>query len=114
MLTGKYLNGIPADSRMAAGSSLSSEFLTDEVVERIRALNAIADRRGQTLAQLALTWAMRDRRVTSVLIGASSVTQLEDSLSAVRAQPLTEAELAEIDKHAVESGIDLWRESATS
>jgi L-glyceraldehyde 3-phosphate reductase len=114
MLTAKYLDGIPAESRMAEGSSLSADFLTDEVVGRIRALNHIARQRGQTLAQLALTWAMRDPRVTSVLIGASSVAQLEDSLSAAHAEPLTAAELAEVDRYAVESGIDLWRESATA
>jgi len=114
MLTSRYLNGIPKDSRMAENSSLSSELLTDEVLDRLRALNDVAGRRGQTLAQLALTWAMRDPRVTSVLVGASSVAQLEDTLSAVQAPPLTEDELAEIDKYAVESGIDLWRGSATA
>jgi L-glyceraldehyde 3-phosphate reductase len=114
MLTSRYLDGIPPDSRMAENSSLSSEFLTEDVVRRIRALNEIAGRRGQTLAQLALTWAMRDPRVTSVLVGASSVAQLEDTLSAVHAPALSKEELADIDRYAVESGIDLWRESATS
>ncbi len=114
MLTSRYLKGIPEDSRMAQNSSLSSELLTDEVIDRLRALNDIASRRGQTLAQLALTWAMRDPRVTSVLVGASSVAQLEDTLSAVQATRLTEDELDEIDRYAVESGIDLWRGSATA
>jgi L-glyceraldehyde 3-phosphate reductase len=114
MLTAKYLHGIPRDSRMAQDSSLSSDLLTEDVVGRIRALNEIAGRRGQTLAQLAITWAMRDPRVTSVLVGASSVDQLVDTLTAVHAPALGQDELDEIDRYAVESGIDLWRESATS
>jgi L-glyceraldehyde 3-phosphate reductase len=114
MLTAKYLRGIPQDSRMAQDSSLSSDLLTDDVLRRIRGLNDIAAGRGQSLAQLAITWAMRDSRVTSVLVGASSVDQMEDTLSAVQADPLTEDELAQIDRYAVDSGIDLWRESATA
>jgi len=114
MLTSKYLNGIPEDSRMAEDSSLSRDFLTDDVVERLRGLNAIAESRGQTLAQLALAWAMRDERVTTVLIGASSVKQLEDNVAAVANRTLSADELQEIDKLAVDSGIDLWRGSSTS
>jgi L-glyceraldehyde 3-phosphate reductase len=114
MLTSRYLDGIPPDSRMAENSSLSSDFLSEDVLRRIRALNEIASRRGQTLAQLALTWAMRDTRVTSVLVGASSVAQLDDTLSAVQAPALSAQELDEVDRYAVESGIDLWRESATA
>ena len=111
MLTSKYLNGIPDDSRMAENSSLSREFLTDDVVARLHGLNAIADGRGQSLAQLALAWAMRDERVTSVLIGASSVRQLEDNVAAIgNALSLHRTtSCAAIDQLAVESGIDLWR-----
>jgi L-glyceraldehyde 3-phosphate reductase len=114
MLTSKYLRGIPQDSRMAENSSLSSDFLTEDVLGRLRALNEIAAHRGQTLAQLAIAWAMRDPRITSVLVGASSVEQLEDTLSAVHADPLSQDDLDEIDRYAVDSGIDLWRSSATA
>jgi L-glyceraldehyde 3-phosphate reductase len=107
MLTSKYLDGVPAGSRMAAGSSLSSELLTEQNLTHIRALNGIASQRGQSLAQLALAWALRDPRVTSLVIGASSVAALEH-------RDFTAAELAEIDAHAVEGGIDLWRQSSTS
>ncbi|MFS8099884.1 L-glyceraldehyde 3-phosphate reductase [Lentzea alba] len=112
MLTDRYLNGVPADSRAAQNKSLSTDLLTDENLGRIRALNDIAASRGQSLAQLALTWTIRDPRVTSALIGASSVTQLEQNLAALQAPPLTDDELAAIDKHAVESGIDLWATSS--
>jgi L-glyceraldehyde 3-phosphate reductase len=111
MLTDKYLDGVPADSRAAQDKSLSTSLLSDENLARIRALNEIAGQRGQTLAQLALTWSLRDPRVTSALIGASSVKQLEDNVAALSAPPLTDDELAAIDKHAVESGIDLWAQS---
>lgn len=112
MLTDRYLNGVPADSRAAQGKSLSTSLLTEENLGRIRALNEVARSRGQSLAQLALTWTIRDPRVTSALIGASSVGQLEQNLAALQAPPLTDDELAEIDKHAVESGIDLWATSS--
>jgi L-glyceraldehyde 3-phosphate reductase len=114
MLTSRYLNGVPPDSRMAEGSSLSAELLSERNLERIRGLNAIATDRGQSLAQLALAWALRDSRVTSVLVGASSVRQLEDSLGALDRLDFTADELSEIDVHAVDGGIDLWRESSTS
>jgi L-glyceraldehyde 3-phosphate reductase len=114
LLTNKYLNGIPDDSRMARDTSLSRDQLTEQNLRHIRALHEIAVSRGQSLAQLALTWAMRDDRVTSVLVGASSVAQLDDSLDALNSGHLTEDELAAIDAHAVEGGIDLWRGSATS
>jgi L-glyceraldehyde 3-phosphate reductase len=114
MLTSRYLNGVPADSRMAEGSSLSREFLTEQNLAHIRALNAIAERRGQSLAQLALAWALRDERVTSLVIGASSVAQLDDNLGALDNLSFDADELAEIDAHAVEGGIDLWRGSSTS
>jgi L-glyceraldehyde 3-phosphate reductase len=114
MLTDRYLDGVPADSRMAENSSLSSDLLTEQNLTHIRALNELAARRGQSLAQLALAWVARDERVSSVLIGASSVHQLEQNLAALDNLSFTDAELEEIDQHAVEGGIDLWRESATS
>jgi L-glyceraldehyde 3-phosphate reductase len=98
MLTDKYLDGVPAGSRASRGTSLSSDMLTDENLTRIRALNEIARQRGQSLAQLALTWTLRDSRVTSALIGASSVAQLEDNVASLAAAPLADDELAAIDK----------------
>ncbi|MGW6447851.1 L-glyceraldehyde 3-phosphate reductase [Lentzea sp. NPDC055074] len=112
MLTDRYLNGVPEGSRASQGKSLSTDLLTEQNLGRIRSLNEIARSRGQSLAQLALTWTIRDPRVTSALIGASSVGQLEQNLAALQAPPLTDDELAEIDKHAVESGIDLWATSS--
>jgi len=114
MLTEKYLNGIPSDSRMAEGSSLSKDMLTKQNLAHIRALNEIAQRRGQSLAQLALAWTTRDERVTSVVIGASSVKQLEQNVAALDNLEFSAQELDEIDNHAVEGGIDLWRGQAVS
>jgi L-glyceraldehyde 3-phosphate reductase len=114
MLTSRYLNGVPADSRMARNDSLSADMLSEQNLTHIRALNEIAERRGQSLAQLALSWALRDERVTSLVIGASSVTQLDDSLGALDNLAFSADELAAIDAHAVEGGIDLWRGSSTS
>jgi L-glyceraldehyde 3-phosphate reductase len=114
MLTDKYLGGIPEGSRAAQGSSLSPDLLTDETLDRIRSLNEIARGRGQSLAQLALAWTLRDARVTSTLIGASSVEQLEDSLRAVENTQFAGDELAEIDRHAVDSGINLWAASSAA
>ena len=111
MLTDKYLDGVPADSRAAAGKSLSPDWLTEDNLARVRALNEIAARRGQSLAQMAISWTLRDPRVTSGLIGASSVRQLEDSLAAVRSPEFTDTELAEIDEYASDIGIDIWRVS---
>ncbi len=108
LLTDRYLDGIPADSRAAQGKSLDRETITDEVIERVKSLNAIAEGRGQTLAQLALSWVLRDARITSTLIGASSVKQLEDNVAAVGKLDFSDDELAEIDRYAVESGVDLW------
>jgi L-glyceraldehyde 3-phosphate reductase len=113
MLTSKYLDGVPSDSRMARGTSLSNELLTDQNLAHIRALNALAGQRGQTLAQLALAWALRDERMTSLVIGASSVDQLENNVAALDKLTFTDDELAEIDRHAVEGGIDLWRTSSS-
>ena len=112
MLTDKYLDGIPADSRAAQSGSLSKDMLTEETLERIRALNEIAARRGQSLAQLALAWALRDERVTSALIGASSVEQLEANLAALDRLDFTDDELAEIDRYAVDGGINIWAASS--
>jgi len=107
LLTDRYLDGVPADSRAAReGSSIAG--LDDDVLRRVRALNEIAQRRGQKLAQLALQWALRDPRVTSAVIGASSVEQLDTNLDAVGGPDLTDDELDEIDQYAVESGINLW------
>jgi L-glyceraldehyde 3-phosphate reductase len=114
MLTDRYLDGVPAGSRMTAGTSLSPDMLTDQNLAHIRALDALAKQRGQSLAQLALAWALRDTRVTSVLIGASSVKQLEDNIAALGRLGFSAAELRAIDEYAVEGGIDLWRGSSTS
>jgi L-glyceraldehyde 3-phosphate reductase len=114
MLTGRYLDGIPEDSRAARDGSLSQSMLTEENLERIRALNEIAQRRGQSLAQLALAWTLRDPRVTSTLIGASSVAQLEDNVGALATLGFDDDELAEIDRYAVESGINIWERSSSA
>jgi len=112
MLTDKYLGGIPEGSRAGQGKSLSPDLLTDEVLAHIRTLNDIAAARGQSLAQMALAWALRDARVTSVLIGVSSVAQLEDSLAAVDRLDFTHEELDAIDKDAVDAGINIWAASS--
>ncbi|MGC4154145.1 MAG: L-glyceraldehyde 3-phosphate reductase [Propionicimonas sp.] len=114
MLTGKYLDGVPAGSRASQGKSLSTDLLTEETLTHVRALNDIAAGRGQSLAQLAIAWVLRDPRVTSALIGASSVTQLENSLGALRALSFSPAELAEIDRHATDAGINLWQGPSTA
>ncbi len=114
MLTSKYLDGIPAASRMAENSSLSRDLLTEQNVAHIRALDALARGRGQSLAQMALAWCLRDPRMTSIVAGASSVAQLEENLGALRALDFSAEELAEIDRYAVEGGIDLWQRSSTS
>ncbi|WP_308381725.1 L-glyceraldehyde 3-phosphate reductase [Streptomyces sp. OfavH-34-F] len=109
LLTGKYLNGIPEGSRATQGKSLDPSLLSDEVVRRLNGLNDIARRRGQSLAQLALTWVLRDSRMTSALIGASSVAQLEENVAALAGPELTAAELAEIDTFAVDTeGTNIW------
>jgi L-glyceraldehyde 3-phosphate reductase len=110
LLTNKYLKGVPAVSRAtASGSSLLSDFLSEDNLKRVRALNDIAASRGQTLAQMAIAWTLRDSRVTSSLIGARNLEQLNDSLDAVNKLTFTDAELKEIDSHAVEGAIDLWK-----
>jgi L-glyceraldehyde 3-phosphate reductase len=112
MLTDKYLEGIPEGSRATQHSTLSPDLITDETREKIRALNEIAARRGQTLAQMALAWTLRDPRVTSALVGASSVGQLEANVAALDRLDFTEDELTEIDRYATESGINLWAASS--
>ncbi|WP_199545632.1 L-glyceraldehyde 3-phosphate reductase [Streptomyces sp. N35] len=109
LLTGKYLKGIPEGSRATQGKSLDPDLLSDEVVRRLNGLNDIAAQRGQSLAQLALTWVLRDERMTSALIGASSVQQLEENVAALTGPKLTEAELAAIDEFAVSTpGTNIW------
>jgi L-glyceraldehyde 3-phosphate reductase len=113
MLTDKYLNGIPEGSRAAQHTSLSPDLLTEQTLAKIKALNEIAKGRGQSLAQLALAWTLRDPRVTSTLIGASSVAQLDDSLGALGKLDFSGDELAEIDRYATESDINLWHKSSS-
>jgi L-glyceraldehyde 3-phosphate reductase len=108
MLTDKYLDGIPEGSRATRGYALSEDLLTEESLAKIRALNGIAQGRGQTLAQMALAWTLRDPRVTSTLIGASSVEQLEENVAALDRLDFSEDELTEINRYATESGINLW------
>jgi L-glyceraldehyde 3-phosphate reductase len=111
MLTSRYLDGVPPDSRANRDGSLSPSLLTDETLAKIRGLNEIASRRGQTLAQLAIAWVLRDERVTSALVGASSVEQLEENLGALERLELSADELTEIDGYATESGINIWASS---
>ena len=112
LLTDKYLKGVPAGSRATAGSSFDPALLTPNNIERAHHLDAIAKRRGQTLAQLALAWTLRDKRVTSTLIGASRPEQVAEGVKALGHLDFTPAELAEIDRHAIEGGVNLWRQSA--
>jgi L-glyceraldehyde 3-phosphate reductase len=112
MLTTKYLEGIPENSRAAENSSLSPDLITDQSRAKIRALNEVAEARGQSLAQMALAWTLRDPRMTSTLIGVSSVAQLEDSLGALRNLDFSPEELAEIDRYATDSDINLWARSS--
>jgi len=108
LLTDRYVNGIPDDSRIATGGALSASMLTESNVAKVRGLSAIAQRRGQSLAQLALAWALRDERMTSLVIGASSVAQLDANLDALNQLTLSVDELAEIDQFATEGDINLW------
>ena len=112
VLTGKYLGGRPAGSRATLDGSLSADQISERILVHVRALGEIAAARGQSLAQLALSWALRDERVTSVLIGASSVAQLEENLAAAGNTTFTEEELAAIDRDAVEAGINIWADSS--
>jgi L-glyceraldehyde 3-phosphate reductase len=112
LLTGKYLDGIPEDSRLRRGQYMSDEMVSEDNLARVRALSEIASGRGQSLAQMAIAWVLRDPRVTSALIGASSVAQLDDSLDALTRLDFDDAELAEIDRHAVDSGVNIWAQSS--
>jgi aryl-alcohol dehydrogenase-like predicted oxidoreductase len=114
LLTTKYLGGVPEGSRMSRNDSLGRDQLTEQNLTHIRALNQIAAGRGQSLAQMALSWVLRDDRVTSALIGASSVAQLEENLAAAGHSDFTPDELAAIDGHAVEAGINIWAASSQS
>lgn len=111
LLTSKYLNGVPKNSRVTAEDSFQKEFLSEENLKRVRELNEIAGGRGQTLAQMAIAWVLRDRRVTTALIGARNVEQLDDSLDAVKKLKFTDAELKEIDRHAQDGAIDIWKDA---
>jgi len=113
MLTAKYLGGVAEGTRAGKAGSLSQQLLSAENLERVRGLDAIADQRGQTLAQMAIAWVLRDPRVTSALIGARTVDQLDDSLDALRNVRFSEEELREIDRFAQEGGVDLWKVSST-
>jgi L-glyceraldehyde 3-phosphate reductase len=112
MLTDRYLHGIPADSRVRRGEAFDERLLSDENLARVRALNKIATRRGQSLAQLAIAWVLRDPRISSALIGASSVAQLDDNVAALAKLDFTPEELVEIDRYAVDGAIDLWASSS--
>jgi L-glyceraldehyde 3-phosphate reductase len=114
LLTDRYLNGVPQGSRASQSGSFSREMMTTETLARVRALNEIAQRRGQTLAQMALAWTLRDPRVTSTLVGASSVAQLEQNVSALDKLRFSADELGEIDRYATDSGINLWAVSSKS
>jgi L-glyceraldehyde 3-phosphate reductase len=111
LLTDKYLDGIPEGSRAAEDGTFSPELLSEETLAKVRALNEIAAGRGQSLAHLAIAWALRDERVTSAVVGASSVEQLEANVAALDRLELSDDELAEIDRHATESGLNLWASS---
>ncbi len=112
LLTTKYLDGIPAGSRASRNGSLSQDQLTDQTLAHVRALNSIAAERGQSLAQMAISWTLRDPRVTSALVGASSVAQLEENLAAAGKTTFSAEEIAAIDKNAVEAGINIWSASS--
>jgi L-glyceraldehyde 3-phosphate reductase len=112
LLTTKYLNGIPAGSRASRNESLSKDQLNEQTLAHVRALNAIAAERGQSLAQMAISWTLRDPRVTSALVGASSVAQLEENLAAAHKTTFAAEEIAAIDKNAVEAGINIWSASS--
>jgi L-glyceraldehyde 3-phosphate reductase len=114
LLTDRYLDGIPQDSRAVSGESFSKRFLAEANLERVRALAKVARLRGQTLAQMALAWTLRDARVTSALVGVSRIEQLEANLAALERPEFTPEELAEIDQHAGEAGVNIWERSSTS
>jgi len=112
LLSDRYLNGVPADARAARGGSFKQDLIKPQTIEHIRALNEIAKKRGQSLAQMAIAWVLRDPRVTSALIGARTIEQLDNSLDAVNNLAFSPEELAEIDAHAQDSGINIWGSSS--
>jgi L-glyceraldehyde 3-phosphate reductase len=112
LLSDRYLEGIPEGSRASRHGSFSPDLITEEALGKIRALNAIAERRGQTLAQMAIAWVLRDSRVTSALVGASSLKQFEENVAALDNRDFGAAELAEIDEHASDTGLNIWAESS--
>ena len=112
LLTDRYLDGIPSDSRVATGGAMDRSMITDERLAQVRALASVAEARGQSLAQMALAWALRDPRMTSLVIGVSSVAQLEDNLAALDDLSFSDDELAAIDQHATDAGINLWSASS--
>jgi aryl-alcohol dehydrogenase-like predicted oxidoreductase len=114
LLTDRYLHGVPEDSRVRRGEAFDERLLTQESLARVRGLNEIAARRGQSLAQLAIAWVLRDRRVSSALIGASSLAQLEQNVAALRRLDFSDDELAEIDRYALESAINIWAPSSNA
>jgi L-glyceraldehyde 3-phosphate reductase len=114
MLTTKYLDGVPEDSRAAEGRFLTSDMLTEDRLSHVRALDEIAASRGQALSQMAIAWVLRDPRVTSALVGASSVEQLEQNIASLDGPEFSADELEAIDRHAVEAGINLWEESSSA
>jgi L-glyceraldehyde 3-phosphate reductase len=111
LLTSKYLNGVPESSRAKDGLWFQNEFLSEDNLKRVRALNEIARGRGQSLAQMAIAWVLRDRRITSALVGARNVEQLDNSLDALKQLDFTTAELMEINRYAQDAGIDLWKDA---
>jgi L-glyceraldehyde 3-phosphate reductase len=111
LLTSKYLNGVPESSRAKDGLWFQNEFLSEDNLKRVRALNEIARGRGQSLAQMAIAWVLRDRRITSALVGARNVEQLDNSLDALKQLDFTTAELMEINRYAQDTGIDLWKDA---
>jgi L-glyceraldehyde 3-phosphate reductase len=112
LLTDRYLDGVPEGSRASKPGTLSSDMLNEDNLARVRSLNAVAQRRGQTLAQMAIAWTLRDPRVTSALVGASSLRQLEDNIGALGNLEFDAEELDEIDRHAVESDVNMWARSS--
>jgi L-glyceraldehyde 3-phosphate reductase len=112
LLTSRYLDGVPEDSRLRVGNYFQESMLSDENLARVRALNEIAQRRGQSLAQMAIAWVLRDPRITSALLGASSVGQLEQNVAALEKLDFDPSELEEIDRAAGESGINIWAASS--
>jgi L-glyceraldehyde 3-phosphate reductase len=114
LLTDRYLHGVPEDSRVRRGEAFDERLLSEEALARVRALSEIAARRGQSLAQMAIAWVLRDPRVSSALIGASSVNQLEQNVAALAKLDFSAEELAEIERHALDSGIDLWAPSSNA